>query len=69
MPSSTESAQHLIAEGWDYHREGGKHFEVSIPLGKALDPTGGVMLAWDMNGQQLLPDHGYPVRSVTNTCY
>jgi DMSO/TMAO reductase YedYZ molybdopterin-dependent catalytic subunit len=30
-----------------------------------LDPTGGVALAWKMNGQELLPDHGYPVRKET----
>ncbi|WIA42809.1 hypothetical protein OEZ86_008743 [Tetradesmus obliquus] len=63
-PSSCDAAQHLIAEGWDFHAEGGKHFEVSIPLGKALDPTGGVMVAWEMNGAPLLPDHGYPLRLV-----
>lgn len=55
------AAKHLIAEGWDYHLESGNHFEASIPLHKVLDPTGGVMLAWDMNGQPLMHDHGYPV--------
>ncbi|WIA22344.1 hypothetical protein OEZ85_004658 [Tetradesmus obliquus] len=63
-PSSCDSACHLVAEGWDFHAEGGKHFEVSIPLGKGMDPTGGVMLAWEMNGAPLLPDHGYPLRLV-----
>lgn len=28
---------------------------------QVLDVCGGVMLAWEMNGQELLPDHGYPV--------
>lgn len=56
--------QHVIFEGWDYHHQSGTHFEVSIALGKVMDERGGVMLAWEMNGQELLPDHGYPVRSV-----
>jgi DMSO/TMAO reductase YedYZ molybdopterin-dependent catalytic subunit len=28
---------------------------------QVLDVCGGVMLAWKMNGKELLPDHGYPV--------
>jgi len=38
---------------------------------QVLDVCGGVMLAWEMNGQELLPDHGYPVsillRSILHT--
>ncbi|KAI5122760.1 hypothetical protein M0805_009842 [Coniferiporia weirii] len=36
----------------------------SIPLDKALDPEGDVLLALDMNSQPLSPDHGYPLRVV-----
>lgn len=32
---------------------------------QVLDVCGGVMLAWEMNGQELLPDHGYPVSTIT----
>ncbi|OCB85336.1 molybdopterin binding oxidoreductase [Sanghuangporus baumii] len=36
----------------------------SIPLSKAIDPEGDVLLAFDMNSQSLSPDHGYPLRIV-----
>ena len=36
------------------------HFERSLPVDRALDPT--TLLAWAMNGQPLTPDHGHPVR-------
>ncbi|EJD06445.1 molybdopterin binding oxidoreductase [Fomitiporia mediterranea MF3/22] len=36
----------------------------SIPLRKALDPEGDVLLAYDMNSQSMSPDHGYPLRIV-----
>lgn len=29
-----------------------------------MNPMGDVMLAFEMNGQDLPPDHGYPVRVV-----
>ena len=30
----------------------------------ALDPRAGVLLAYEMNGAPLTPDHGYPLRLV-----
>lgn len=36
----------------------------SIPLPKAIDPAGDVLLAFSMNGKPLPRDHGYPLRSV-----
>ena len=38
--------------------------KVSIPIHKALDPLGDVMLAYQMNGEELPPDHGYPLRLI-----
>lgn len=38
--------------------------KVSIPIHKALDPLGGVMLAYEMNRDELPPDHGYPLRLI-----
>ena len=40
------------------------NYEVAIPSSKALDPFGDVLVAYEMNGQPLTPDHGYPVRMV-----
>ena len=33
-----------------------------IPVEKALDPFGDAILAYEMNGETLPRDHGYPVR-------
>lgn len=37
-------------------------YGASIPLDKAIDPRGDVLLACDMNDEELPRDHGYPVR-------
>jgi sulfite oxidase len=42
----------------------GTFYGSSIPLDKAWDPKGDVLLALTMNGQPLPRDHGYPVRVV-----
>ncbi len=39
-------------------------YGASIPLAKAMDPRGDVLLAYEMNGEPLTRDHGYPVRVV-----
>jgi len=39
-------------------------FGGSIPLEKAMDPEGDVLLAYEFNGKQLSHDHGYPFRIV-----
>ncbi|CDO71801.1 hypothetical protein BN946_scf184939.g25 [Trametes cinnabarina] len=36
----------------------------SIPLSKAMSLDDDVLLAYEMNGQPLSPDHGYPIRVV-----
>ncbi|KAG0356888.1 hypothetical protein BGZ54_000565 [Gamsiella multidivaricata] len=36
----------------------------SIPLRKAMDPLGDVILAYEMNGKLLTRDHGYPLRVI-----
>jgi len=33
-----------------------------IPVEKAIDPWGDTILAYEMNGETLPRDHGYPVR-------
>ncbi|KAL2268407.1 hypothetical protein VTJ83DRAFT_3253 [Remersonia thermophila] len=39
-------------------------YGASIPLAKALDPRGDVLLAFGMNGKPLPRDHGFPLRAV-----
>jgi sulfite oxidase len=40
----------------------GHPFGSSIPIQKAMDEFGDVILAYEMNGEDLPRDHGYPVR-------
>ncbi len=42
----------------------GRPYEVSIPIEKAADPNGDVLLAYEMNGRPLERDHGAPLRAL-----
>lgn len=46
------------------HFSGMEAYAASIPIRKAIDPKGDVLLAWGMNGQTLPRDHGFPLRSI-----
>lgn len=46
------------------HFAGMEAYAASIPIRKALDPQGDVLLAWGMNGKPLPRDHGFPLRSI-----
>ncbi|RFU25641.1 hypothetical protein B7463_g10692, partial [Scytalidium lignicola] len=39
-------------------------YGASIPISKAVDPSGDVLLAFKMNGEDLPRDHGYPLRVI-----
>ncbi|ENN72598.1 hypothetical protein D910_02230 [Dendroctonus ponderosae] len=39
-------------------------YAASIPIWKAVDRRGDVILAYEMNGVPIPPDHGYPIRVV-----
>ncbi|KXT11663.1 hypothetical protein AC579_7024 [Pseudocercospora musae] len=39
-------------------------YEQSIPLKTALDATSDVLLAWEMNGEEMPRDHGGPLRAI-----
>lgn len=39
-------------------------YGASIPIDKAIDRRGDVILAYKMNGIELPPDHGYPLRVI-----
>ena len=36
----------------------------SITIEKAMDPRGDVILAYEMNGEPIPRDHGFPIRAV-----
>ena len=52
---------HLWAEGSDEGPDG-VGTGSSIPLSRALDRSAGVMLAFEMNGEPIPRDHGFPLR-------
>jgi nitrate reductase (NAD(P)H) len=51
-----------VEPGADSPSEGA--YATSIPLAYAMDTTNDVLLAYAINGNQLHPDHGYPLRSI-----
>lgn len=57
-------AQHIAFTGLDEVEKEGKTFGFggSIPIAKALSPE--VLLAYEMNGQPLSPQHGFPLRAI-----
>lgn len=64
-----EGAAHVWFDGADEVEAAGKkiHFGGSIPLDKAMqipDSAPPALLAWEMNGEPLTPEHGHPLRSV-----
>ncbi|KAI6671409.1 hypothetical protein NL676_006294 [Syzygium grande] len=44
--------------------ENGGPYKASIPLSQATNPDADVLLAYEMNGETLNRDHGYPLRGV-----
>ena len=62
--SEAGSDLHVAFESVDEVEEEGKRFAfgASIPLEKALRPE--VLLAYEMNGEPLTPEHGFPLRVV-----
>ena len=54
-----EQAAYVEFEGADQTA-----YSTCIPFAKAMDPCGEVMLAYEMNGKPLPPDHGFPLRMI-----
>lgn len=55
--------KHVQFEGLDSDPTG-TTYAASIPKDKAFNDLGDVLLAFEMNGQELPEDHGYPLRVV-----
>lgn len=55
--ADADGLKHVIFEGFD-------EMQASIPIEKALSPYGECLLAYEMNGEELPREHGYPVRTV-----
>ncbi|CAI5994804.1 unnamed protein product, partial [Closterium sp. NIES-64] len=43
---------------------GGSTYGTSMELWRVMDPANEVLLAYEQNGQELSPDHGFPVRVI-----
>ncbi|XP_059477284.1 sulfite oxidase [Neocloeon triangulifer] len=63
LKEDPKGVEHIQFEGLDTDPSMNP-YGASIPIEKALDPKGDVLLAFEMNGQPLTKDHGYPVRVV-----
>ena len=64
-----EAAKHVWFEGLDQveRSNGVIPFGASIPIDKAMqgeDDMPGALIATEMNGEPLSPDHGFPIRTV-----
>jgi sulfite oxidase len=55
--------QHVQFEGLDVDAEG-KCYGASIPFSTALDHRKDVLLAFEMNGEPIPRDHGFPLRVI-----
>lgn len=44
-------------------------FVRALPLSEAADPTSAILIAYEMNGEPLRPDHGAPFRLITPHWY
>lgn len=68
MPTGLQDDEPGVAHahfvGLDRDPYTGEVYHVSIPITKAMSPSGDVLLAYEMNGQPLSRDHGYPLRAV-----
>lgn len=62
-PEVAAKARHVQFEGLDVDVTG-TAYGASIPLNKAVSEEGDVLLAYEMNGEDLPADHGYPVRVI-----
>ncbi|XP_037106890.1 sulfite oxidase, mitochondrial [Syngnathus acus] len=62
-PDAARWARHVQFEGLDKDVTG-TTYGASIPVNKATSEEGEVLLAYEMNGEPLPADHGFPVRVV-----
>lgn len=60
--SDLNSIEHVIFEGLDCDQD--KCYASSIPIDKAVSKRGDVLLAYEMNGEDIPKDHGYPIRAI-----
>ncbi|KAJ0023680.1 hypothetical protein NQD34_003579 [Periophthalmus magnuspinnatus] len=62
-PDDANWARHVQFEGLDQD-VAGTTYGASIPLRKAISEDGDCLLAYEMNGEELPLDHGFPIRVI-----
>jgi len=62
LKNKKDGAQFVCMEGADKLPNG--FYGTCMPIDLAMDPTADVIIAFEQNGQRLIPDHGYPVRMI-----
>lgn len=76
LASPKSACKHVLLHGEDFGKEQyaegelaqtGLNYEMSLPMEKALHPD--TLLAYQMNGEDLPPEHGFPIRVVTPGWY
>ncbi|KAI4457921.1 sulfite reductase [Holotrichia oblita] len=63
VDDNTKEYSHVHFEGLD-RDTASNLYTVSIPLSKAVNKDGDVLLAYEMNGQPISRDHGFPIRVI-----
>ena len=66
-PGATTIVFHGADSGQGENVPPGTHFARAIPLEKAMEPT--TLLAYEMNGEPLPAEHGYPLRALVPGWY
>lgn len=69
---SAANAVEVTFEGADhgpYHQHSDIRFKRSLSLSQAVDPAAEVLIAYEMNGESLSPDHGAPFRLIVPRWY
>jgi len=57
-----DKARFVCFDGADQPAKG--TYGTSVAVGTALDPMAEIIIAFEMNGERLPPDHGFPVRVI-----
>lgn len=63
MDEENRKYKHVQFEAEDFDVTG-KTYGASIPIWKATDKRGDVLLAYEMNGVPIPRDHGFPIRVI-----
>ena len=64
----SSEAKYIEFIGSDRCKSSGLPYSVSLPIKHCMDPRSDVLIAYEMNGEWLTPDHGYPIRLVVPGC-